>query len=268
MAQRGYADFAQGQIHFRQVGIGPVVILLHQAPGSSAMWAALLPELAALGRRAIAFDLPGYGLSDPPPQQPSLEYYARSIEAATVALGVDQFDIVGHHTGSSVALSLAALAPRRVRRIVAYGLALLGAEEARHLAEEPSPRYDAGGSEILAWWKLFTEHVPPHQAETLVPRYVADMLLSGPNRAFGHRAVGRTNHEALLRAVAVPVLAVAGRREMLYLSTKAAVGLSPMIEFHELGDAGIFVADERPAEFAGLIDRFLKGPLHRGCTPI
>jgi pimeloyl-ACP methyl ester carboxylesterase len=257
---RGYVDTAEGQIHYRQVGDGPVVILCHQAAASSAMWTALLPELAALGHRAVAFDMPGCGMSDPPVGQPDLEYYARRIEEAAEALGITGYDVVGHHTGCSVAIWLAARRPCRVRRIVAYGVPLMSPEAKRHMADEPPPVHDADAAVALQWWKGFTTHVPADQAQELVPRYVADVLLAGSMLAYPHRAVGRADHAAALRSLAVPMLAVAGRREMLYEETKACAPLSRLIEFVEMGDAGILVADERPVEFARLIDDFLRRP--------
>lgn len=224
------------------------------------MWIALLPELAALGWRAVAFDMPGCGMSDPPPSQPDLAYYARRIEEAAEALGITQYDVVGHHTGCSVALWLAARTPRRVRHIVAYGVPLMSPEAMKHLAEEPQPVHDAAAAVALQWWKGFTTHAPADQAQELVPRYVADILLAGSILAYPHRAVGRADHAAALRSLAVPMLAVAGRKEMLYEETKACAPLSALIKFVEMGDAGILVADERPVEFARLIDGFLRRP--------
>jgi pimeloyl-ACP methyl ester carboxylesterase len=257
---RGYVDTPEGQVHFRRCGTGRPVILLHQAPGSSSMWTALLPELAALGWQAIAFDLPGYGMSDPPQEQPDLAYYSRRIEEAALGLGLDRFDLIGHHTGSCVALWLATSPSQRVRRMIGYGLAVLDEPLKRELADEADPDYEAGGREVLSWWKSFTSHVPPGQAPVLVPRYTADMLLSAANRAYGHRAVGRANLAPRIEALNIPVLAVAGRNELLYEGTRRLAEASAHIEFHEFGDAGIFAADEHPAQLALLFHEFLSKP--------
>jgi pimeloyl-ACP methyl ester carboxylesterase len=224
------------------------------------MWSALLPELASLGWHAIALDLPGHGMSDPPPSQPDVAYYARRIAQALDALNLRTVDVVGHHTGSAVAFWLANDFPDRVRRMVTYGVPLLDEALARQLRDEPSPVYGADGADVMFWWGLFTQAVPPEQASVLVPRYMGDMLMTGANRAYGHRAVarGREQFETILRTLRVPTLAVAGRREMLLESTRAAVKLSPSLRFHELEDAGIFAADECPRKFAEVIDQFLR----------
>ena len=55
--------------HYLQAGAGPPIILMHGASvGSSAnVWNLNLDPLAHAGFRVIAYDDPGYGLSDDPP---------------------------------------------------------------------------------------------------------------------------------------------------------------------------------------------------------
>src|SRR5438034_7704129 len=120
---KGYISSAGGQIHYRRLGDGTPLILLHQVPSSSWMWDKLLEPLARRGYAAVAFDLPGYGMSDPPDHPPDLPYYALRIADAAAALGFDRYGVVGHHTGGSVAIQLAIDHPRRVTGLVVYGLA-------------------------------------------------------------------------------------------------------------------------------------------------
>lgn len=74
--QRAYVDQGDRQLHLRTAGEGRALLLVHQNAHSSTMWEARMPEVAANGRRAIALDLPGHGLSDPFPAPPSLRGYA------------------------------------------------------------------------------------------------------------------------------------------------------------------------------------------------
>jgi len=57
------------KIRYLEQGSGPTAILLHGASlGSSAdVWRRNLAPLADYGIRAIAYDQPGFGLSDDPP---------------------------------------------------------------------------------------------------------------------------------------------------------------------------------------------------------
>lgn len=257
---KGYVDTPEGQIHYWDEGTGDPVILLHQAPSSLMMWSAFVPHLVGTGRRVIALDLPGYGMSDAPPSPPTVEYYARRVLDALSRMGIERFDGVGHHTGASVLMAASLEQPGRVRRIVAYGVALLDEETARALAEEEPPVFDEQATDILTWWKAFWTLSGPDLAPTVAPRCLGDLMLSGDKRPYGHNAVGRTDHRPYIDRLRVPTLALAGSREMLREETERSAGLSEWIRFHEIPDAGVFVADERPDELARVVDEFLRLP--------
>jgi pimeloyl-ACP methyl ester carboxylesterase len=253
---KGYVDLEEGQIHFRQAGAGEPLVLLHQVPSSSWMWDPLLEPLARRGYRAIAFDLPGYGMSDPPLTGPDLAYYARRINGAASSMGLERFGLVGHHTGGSIAIRLALDYPDRVSGAVVYGLALLDAEFAEQLATEEPPVYDADAGLVAKFWKARWGDHERELARFIAARATAEMLTSMDHRPDGHNAVGRADHVAMVRALTRPVLAVAGRRELLYRESKKGPELSEMVRFHELGDAGLDAVDEVPEVFADVIDGF------------
>src|SRR5262249_32894475 len=150
--------------------------------------------------------------------------------------------------------------PAHVRRIVVYGVALVGEELRRELADEEPPDYEETGAEVATWWKLFWEAAGPEHAATVAPRSLAEMLLPGSLRHYGHNAAGRAAHEQLIGALQAPMLALAGSNEMLRKETEEAAGRSPWITFEELGDTGIYAADEQPEEFARVVDDFLRLP--------
>ena len=52
-------------LHYLEAGKGDPILLLHGFPTSSHLYRNILPELGKT-HRAIALDLPGYGLSDKP----------------------------------------------------------------------------------------------------------------------------------------------------------------------------------------------------------
>lgn len=253
---KGYVDSTEGQVHYRRMGTGNPLVLLHQVPSSSWMWEPLLEPLARRGYTAVAFDLPGYGMSDPPAAAPNVAYYARRIADAAAALGLERSGVVGHHTGGSVAIRLALDHPDEISGLVAYGLALLDADFSQRLAREQPPEYDAEGVAITKFWKARWGDHTGEMAEFIAARATAEMLMSMKHRPDGHVAVGMADHVAMVRALRRPALAVAGRREMLYQESQRGPALSSMVEFQEMEDAGIDVVDEMPERFADLIDRF------------
>ncbi len=82
--RQDYVDGPWGQIHVRVDGPAasgaPTVFLIHQVVWSSAQFKNAQPQLAALGVRSIAVDLPGYGLSDGPDHVPDADAYRGSLD--------------------------------------------------------------------------------------------------------------------------------------------------------------------------------------------
>ncbi len=81
MSGRAILELPWGQVHVRSAGDpgAPLLLLLHQSPLSSRNYEAVLPLFAAEGNvRAVAVDTPGFGLSDPPPEDWSVEDYANA----------------------------------------------------------------------------------------------------------------------------------------------------------------------------------------------
>ena len=86
--RKGYADTPDGQVHYRErPGDGTPIVLLHQTASSSVMWERVMRRYPP-GRRLLALDTPGFGLSDAPPACPpeGLAYYARRVAGALDAL--------------------------------------------------------------------------------------------------------------------------------------------------------------------------------------
>lgn len=107
------------RVRVRDAGKGPAVVLLHGFASALETWATVAPELE-LSHRVISLDLKGFGWTDRPPGDYSPAAQALLVRGVLDQLGVEHFDLVGHSWGSSVALSLALLAPARVDRVALY----------------------------------------------------------------------------------------------------------------------------------------------------
>jgi pimeloyl-ACP methyl ester carboxylesterase len=105
-----------------EAGDGPPLILVHGSGMNASTWAPLMPYLGA--HRLIAFDLPGFGLSD------AYDYSGRSLRAHAVAqltsllvaLGLERAPIVGTSLGGMWALCLALDAPDRTTAVASLGV--------------------------------------------------------------------------------------------------------------------------------------------------
>jgi pimeloyl-ACP methyl ester carboxylesterase len=118
-----FLDLANTGLRVRLLacGSGPPLVLLHGVSLSAAAWGPLFNALP--GRRLLAVDLPGHGLSDPVRyRRGHVRQHARElIDDIFDALGLDEAPVVGHSLGGMLALWYAAAAGERISRLVAVG---------------------------------------------------------------------------------------------------------------------------------------------------
>jgi pimeloyl-ACP methyl ester carboxylesterase len=232
---RGYARTSGGQIHFRAEGeSGPAAFFLHESPLSSAIYAPALPYLGK-SFRAYAFDSPGYGMSDRPPEGASVEDYASLVLEAIDDLGVDRFIVVGCHTGASIGIELTKQAgPERISHVVLMGVTMNKPDEWEpwlasrvFSADRPRPQHADGtpftaketfapefeikpdGSHMKWAWDrtaVGRKDWPEGSPLELVNMAVMQLLVAGKSYPWGYRAVWRYDAEPQLRALQCPVL--------------------------------------------------------------
>ena len=90
------------------------MVILHGLLDSSEGWTRVCDRISA---PVIAFDLPGFGHSDPSPCG-SISGYARDVADGLTMLGVERFSLVGHSLGGAVAASMAEHMPSQVSALV------------------------------------------------------------------------------------------------------------------------------------------------------
>lgn len=149
--QRAYTTCRYGQMHYRTAGEAtskPTLVLLHQNPSSSFEYEALI-RACATDRRVIAFDTPGYGMSDPPPAPPGIAGYAAAFSDALDALELSgPIDCYGFHTGTLHSIELAILRPDLVGRIALTGIPMYPKDNAAEKLAEANnyPQPDEAGT--------------------------------------------------------------------------------------------------------------------------
>lgn len=259
-ARRAYIDQGDRQLHFRLLGEGRPMLLIHHNAYSSALWDAVMPELAARGYRTIAPDLPGYGLSDPFPEKPSLSDYAGSMLALLDALGEEEFDVTGQHLGASIALRLAIDRPERLGRAIGFGLFLPGGRFEAAVTAAAPPVYDQEGAEVQRQWSIRWQLGGPRFTADIAVRSLAANLECGERRHLGLLAMRDEDHEALVRRLERPFLAISSSRDSFYEESQRAAQLSRHVTFLDVGDEnGIFMAEENPSLYARIVDESLRG---------
>ncbi len=122
MARELFTDVAGLRVRHLEDGRGDAVVFLHGASlGSSAdAWAANLGDFAARGFRAIAPDLPGFGLTDDAGDH-SVAFRTAFVPRFLDALALDRAHLVGHSQSGRIAVGLALRQRERVGKIVVVG---------------------------------------------------------------------------------------------------------------------------------------------------
>lgn len=106
MASGRTANVDGTNVWYRVGGRGPWLVCFHGFPTSSWDWHKLLPLLTP-HYRVLIFDFPGYGLSDKPADRNySLLRQMDATEALLDLLGINEFDLLAHDMGASVACEL------------------------------------------------------------------------------------------------------------------------------------------------------------------
>nr|XP_025972356.1 bifunctional epoxide hydrolase 2 isoform X2 [Dromaius novaehollandiae] len=137
----GYVPIRPGvQLHFVEMGHGPVVCLCHGFPESWLSWRYQIPALADAGFRVIALEMKGYGDSTAPPD---IEEYSQEKICQDLAVFLDKLvrnplrsvlpSCQGHRPGRAHRPRLGRL-PR-----VEHGSLLPRESESRGFAEHPLP---------------------------------------------------------------------------------------------------------------------------------
>jgi pimeloyl-ACP methyl ester carboxylesterase len=159
IVRRGYTDCRFGQLHYIHAAPAagatgkPPLVLLHQNPSSSVEYEPLL-EAMGTDREVVAFDTPGNGMSDWPPEPQDMPGYAAAFADGikNLALGDRQpVDVFGYHTGTLLGAELAIAEPEKVGRLVLSGIPYRTPEERQERLHEieTGPKLTEDGEEIL-----------------------------------------------------------------------------------------------------------------------
>jgi pimeloyl-ACP methyl ester carboxylesterase len=257
----------------------PAVLLVHGWGASMYMWRDWFAPLAASGRRAIAIDLPGHGMSDKPTDlgRYTLGALVGVLRELIERRGLDGPDIVAQSMGATIALELAVRRPVPIGGLVLVNPACFGKVSALRLARRASPRaVEPVLDRLVPRWVVARGHRMVYGDPSLITAEDIDQYWA-PSQFPGYaRAMRRLVHEfawerpslarmttrlrSLLPPTASP-LVVLGTRDRLvrdarpYAAALRAAGAP--LEVFESDGGGHAVNEERPAEVLDAVRRFL-----------
>jgi pimeloyl-ACP methyl ester carboxylesterase len=195
---------------------------LHHSPQSGRVFTALLDQLGR-DRHVYAPDTPGFGESDPPPQFPEVADYAAAMGDLLDELGHVPVDLLGYHTGASIAVELALTRPQQIRRLVLIGIPVFTEKEAREFMAQPWPMPLTHDTEYVASeWARSVKWAGAGSSLALIARGFVDKMKAGERGFWGGRAVVRYPMAERLRALIHPVVAIGPRDDLWDVSPRCA----------------------------------------------
>jgi len=268
------------QVHLRDEGPRTdslPIVLVHGTSASLHTWDGWAGSLRR-SRRVIRFDLPGFGLTGPSPDNDySLTAYTRFTLQLLDSLGVSRFAIAGNSLGGEVAWHVAAAAPDRVDALI-----LVDAAGYPMVSQTVPIGFRMARTRGLEW--LFTRILPrgvvessvrsvygdpSRVSDSLVTRYYELTLREG-NRASLPRRFAQSGNAAdstRIAAIRAPTLIMWGGRDGLIPPDHAGrfardIAGSRIQLFPELGHVP---HEEDPARTVAAAEAFLKCPR---CPPV
>lgn len=204
------------RIAFEEAGAGPPLVLLHGALSDGRVWQ---PQLDALADEfsVVAWDAPGCGQSEDPPESFRLPEYADALAGLVAVLGLEPAHVLGHSFGGALALEVVRRHPRAVATLVLAGgyagwKGSLPAEEVERrlaFALDTADRLP-GRFEPASMRGLFSERMSPDTAAALAS-------IMSESRPVATRAMARALAEADLReelpSINVPTLLIHGEAD-------------------------------------------------------
>jgi 2-hydroxy-6-oxonona-2,4-dienedioate hydrolase len=113
------------RINFVEMGQGPPLLFLHGLGGSWKDWAENLESFRP-SYQVIALDFPGFGDSEKPGVDYSIDWLTEMVEKFLQDRGLNQVSLVGHSMGALVALNLAARPDSPVKILVVTDVVGIG----------------------------------------------------------------------------------------------------------------------------------------------
>jgi len=214
--RKAYADASVGQVHYRYVDAtnGIPIVFFHRAPGTSVSFVPIM-QLIAGERPLYAFDGPGFGNSFDPPGEATMEQFGRWMLEAIDEIGIDEFHIFAHHSGTHYGTEMAAVYPKRVKSLMLNGIAYLTPEErAEQASKVRKPAIpDATGKYLSSTCEMIQILFPEFDPD-LVHKEMIGALQSHFSRHKSFKAIWNQDYPAILAKVSCPILATCAEDEV------------------------------------------------------
>ena len=231
------------------------IVFLHGVGSDKSVWH---PQLQNFGRirRAIAFDYPGYGESDPAPEGTTRDDYSVAMLSAMHALGIERAHICGLSLGGVVAIAM-----HHAARSSCASLILADSFAVHPEGHAIYERSIAASGNLRAMAEARVGVLIAEPAACEVRSEVIETMSRIDPRSYciGAEAVWLADQRDRAQAIEVPALILVGDQDLvtpLELSNEL-VDLIPHARMQVIAGAGHLTNLEKPQQFNEIVDHFL-----------
>jgi pimeloyl-ACP methyl ester carboxylesterase len=249
-----FAKFGDTKIHYLNRGKGDsAVVFVHGWTCNADFWKSQMADFPSL--RLIAIDLAGHGHSDKPKVAYTMDYFARSIDAALTDAKVKHAVLVGHSMGTPVIRQYYRLFPTKTAALVIVDGALRMAFSKEQMNDFMAPlkaNYQTAAPQVVDGM------LGPVKDEKLKAEIRAAML-STPDYVALSAMDGMTDEKIYgPDPIKVPVLAVLAKSPFWPPDTESFLrSLAPTLELSMWDDVSHFLMMERPQAFDQEVQAFI-----------
>lgn len=272
-----FIDVDGVEIHYKEMGSGPrAFLLLHGFGASTFTWHEVMDDFAAHGR-VIAFDRPGYGLSqrllpgDWTGDNPyTAESQARQIIAIMDTLGIERAVLVGNSAGGTISVFTYLTYPQRIEALIlldpaiysgggapAFVRPLLGLPQMRHIGPLISRSLVSDPQNLLnlAW------HDPSRITPAILDGYAKAYQVENWDKALWEFTIASRdlNLDTRLNEIRAPTLVITGDNDRI-VPTQESVTLASEIanaDLIVLPACGHLPQEECPAGVMEAVNLFI-----------
>ncbi len=205
------------KIRYKDVGQGPVILLLHGYLESLKVWNVLVDDLKH-NFRIIALDLPGHGQSEVSEEVQTMDSMAEAIMHMLYHLNIEKCFVVGHSMGGYVALAFLEKYPKMVQGISLFHSSPFADTDEKKQNRDREIELIKSGKKA----QIYNLHTPKTFADENVPRFAdqIEKLKSSAKKTENNGIIAvlegmkaRPNRAELLKNTLLPVQYIIGAKD-------------------------------------------------------
>ena len=207
-----YVRVGPYRVHYYVGGHGTPLLLIHGLGARSEDWESAIPIFVRSHFRVYAIDLLGYGRTDHPDIEYSIQQQVDMVHQFLAVMHIQQADVAGWSLGGWVALKLTSDYPEVVHRLVLYDSAGI----VFHASFGPKVFTPQNKAQLLRLYRLLTPH--PMKVPGFVARDILRIMRKNywvVDRTIQSALTGKDSMDGKLNTIHVPVLVVWGKDDAL-----------------------------------------------------